>query len=115
CCVPLCNNKGGHYFKSDSESRKLWMAAIKRDKWTPNFANAVVCKKHFLPEDYITHGINGKPLRYQKLKPTAVPSVFEWTKKSQSSVSRAKRYSMKNLEGKTTEVDSSSIKSHIDN
>ena len=63
CCVPLCNNRGGHLFPSDKnvEKRQLraaWIAAVRRvadkhgSKWIPK-AYMVVCGDHFRPCDYL--------------------------------------------------------------
>ena len=59
CCVPGCSTRGGgHLFPSDESRKRAWILAIKRqdgqnkDKvWIPGQYD-VVCKKHFLPEDY---------------------------------------------------------------
>ena len=53
CCVPQCPNREDHRFPTrDRELRKLWMAAVKREKWTPT-PSSVVRKNHFTEEDYI--------------------------------------------------------------
>ena len=59
---------------------KTWIARIRRDSGI-NFVankNTKVCSLHFTAEDYI----NGNALYSARrvLKPTAVPSVFPWTK-----------------------------------
>ena len=58
CCVPGCNNRGGHVFpKSDTALKDRWIQAIKRvatkhgKKWRPK-AYMLVCKSHFTEEDY---------------------------------------------------------------
>ena len=54
CCVPQCLNRDeGHRFRTrDRELRKRWIAAAKREKWTPT-PSSVVCRNHFTEEDYI--------------------------------------------------------------
>ncbi len=58
CCVPGCSNRGGHLFPTDENRRKAWVLAINRHEgenkgkaWIPS-NSSVVCKRHFLPEDY---------------------------------------------------------------
>ncbi|KAH8025865.1 hypothetical protein HPB51_013464 [Rhipicephalus microplus] len=54
------------------DARARWLAAIRRDKWSPNSTSCYtkVCSHHFKEEDFI----KGKRRR---LKKGAVPSVFE--------------------------------------
>ena len=60
CCVPNCTNRsGGHKFPKDECMLKLWVVAIKRDKWQPN-RHSTVCFNHFAAEDYIQENIGGK-------------------------------------------------------
>ncbi|KAK3108557.1 hypothetical protein FSP39_010622 [Pinctada imbricata] len=65
CCVPGCHERGGHVFPSNITGKKEWIVAIKRldeeDKtklWQPS-KSAVVCKKHFTADDYVTDTIKG--------------------------------------------------------
>ena len=58
CCVPYCSNRiKGHEFPKDPTHRQLWVIAIKRmdpvskKLWQPT-SSSIVCKEHFLPEDY---------------------------------------------------------------
>ncbi|KAH8033392.1 hypothetical protein HPB51_011835 [Rhipicephalus microplus] len=80
CCVPLCKSDekkkpGGlsfHELPADADARARWLAAIRRDKWSPNTTSCYtkVCSRHFKEENFI----EGKRRR---LKKGAVPSVFE--------------------------------------
>jgi len=55
CCVPGCNNFGGHRFPNEKKLNKKWRVAIKRvdpatkQLWTPG-KHDVVCSAHF--KDY---------------------------------------------------------------
>ena len=52
CAVPFCSEKkGGHKFPKDKTVSKQWLAAIRRDNYTPS-KHSRVCKKHFNPDDY---------------------------------------------------------------
>ena len=58
CCVPGCKERGGHRFPLDADKCKAWVIAIKRDSqvskgklWWPS-DNSVVCKAHFVDEDF---------------------------------------------------------------
>ena len=80
CCVAYgCSNqfkKGSdikfHYFPKDSEQRKKWVNALRRENFTPS-DNACICSVHFLPTDY-----KDDEFGYirRRLKDDAVPSVF---------------------------------------
>lgn len=79
CCVPLCKSSGKkntgalsfHEIPAAAGVRERWLAAIRRDNWSPNTTSNYtrVCSRHFQPEDFI----EGKRRR---LKKDAVPSVF---------------------------------------
>ena len=58
-------------FPAKEERRKLWIAAVRRWKWSPT-KYSYICSQHFLPSDYKVPP--GEP--YPRLKPTAIPSVF---------------------------------------
>ena len=58
CCVPECNGLGGHRFPRDKQLKKLWMIAIRRDKWHPT-ATSVVCHRHFTDIDYRSETTSG--------------------------------------------------------
>jgi len=59
CCVPLCDGRGGHKLPKDQNMRLRWLAAIRRDKWTPT-DSTVVCRRHFRSSDYRTENTSGK-------------------------------------------------------
>ncbi|XP_029713514.2 zinc finger protein 880 [Aedes albopictus] len=87
CCVPKCSSNydavlrqgqltiSTFKFPVDKPLRDRWIRAIKRDKnWQPG-STASICIHHFQPEDILRYD---KPA---KLKPEAVPSIFdEWAK-----------------------------------
>ena len=59
CCVPNCSVRGGHHFPGDEKLKKQWIIAIKRvheadhsKLWNPA-ASSVVCKEHFVGDDYL--------------------------------------------------------------
>ncbi|XP_033759277.1 uncharacterized protein LOC117341516 [Pecten maximus] len=85
CCVPECHERGGHLFPSEKIRRDKWIVAIKRldettkKLWEPS-KSAVVCKRHFTPDDYVTETIQGQKPLSGRLKSTAVPSIFSWKK-----------------------------------
>ena len=64
CCVPRCNNSGGHKFPSDPVLQQMWIVAIKRidpkikHLWRPK-KHDVVCHLHFRPDDYRQPGLLG--------------------------------------------------------
>ncbi|XP_014677368.1 PREDICTED: uncharacterized protein LOC106817220 [Priapulus caudatus] len=88
CCVPFCNNSGGHAFPRSDESRfKAWKTAVRRGEkdWVPS-KHAVVCSEHFDDDDYMPGLTTTGTSRLQKrLKRTAVPHIFPWQKASSSS------------------------------
>ena len=82
CCVPGCNNRGGHVIPSNESLRKKWLNAIRRQEtgvsrtdntWEPKSRSAVVCFQHFREEDYITETAHGEDFYCKK---THVLSVF---------------------------------------
>lgn len=80
CCVPLCKSDekkkvpglSFHEVPAAADVREKWLAAIRRDGWSPNATSCYtkVCSRHFRVEDFL----EGKRRR---LKKGAVPSVFE--------------------------------------
>ena len=98
CCVPLCSNRtGGHFFPKEAGLRKLWLCAIKRDKFVPN-SRSFVCYKHFKESDYQCKSwaaAQAKTKNKKLLKTTAVPSIFQWVPEKQPS-SRSLRQKEKN-------------------
>ncbi|KAH8026993.1 hypothetical protein HPB51_000841 [Rhipicephalus microplus] len=80
CCVPLCKSDekkkpsglSFHELPADAGARARWLAAIRRDKWSPNTTSCYtnVCSRHF-KEEYFIEG------KRRRLKKGAVPSVFE--------------------------------------
>ncbi|XP_064480056.1 uncharacterized protein LOC135393663 [Ornithodoros turicata] len=81
CCVPLCKSDGKrpipgekttfHEIPVLQDIREKWLAATKRDDWSPNSTSnySKVCSKHFHASDFL----EGKRRR---LKKDAVPSIF---------------------------------------
>ena len=51
CCVPLCKNKEGYVFPMSPKLRKLWIRAVRREKWTPS-PHSRVCQCHFVSSDF---------------------------------------------------------------
>ncbi|XP_062615043.1 uncharacterized protein LOC134276769 [Saccostrea cucullata] len=96
CCVPGCHERGGHQFPMEKLRRNKWIVAIKRldertnKLWEPS-KSAVVCKRHFTSDDYVSETIQGQKPLSGRLKNTAVPSIFFWTKETESSFGRASR------------------------
>ncbi|XP_062574699.1 uncharacterized protein LOC134236544 [Saccostrea cucullata] len=96
CCVPGCHERGGHQFPTEKSRRDKWIIAIKRldehtrKLWEPS-KSAVVCKRHFKPDDYVTETIQGQKPLHGRLKSSSVPSIFCWTKSSAASTSRSSR------------------------
>ncbi|KAH8040063.1 hypothetical protein HPB51_009319 [Rhipicephalus microplus] len=80
CCVPLYKSDekkkpaglSFHELPADADARARWLAAIRRDKWSPNTTSCYtkICSRHFKEDDFI----EGKQRRLTK---GAVPSVFE--------------------------------------
>ncbi|XP_063857357.1 THAP domain-containing protein 5-like [Scylla paramamosain] len=55
----------------DPSRRKEWLAAIRRDNYTPG-KQARLCSKHFRPDDF-----DRTSLCYVRLRDSVVPSIFE--------------------------------------
>ncbi|XP_077513504.1 uncharacterized protein LOC144124592 [Amblyomma americanum] len=74
-----------HRFPKCDKLRKLWVLALKRDRWEPSKAS-VLCSAHFKPEDFVRDidVAASLPCRQLKrlLKPEAIPSVFAHCKPS---------------------------------
>ena len=117
CCVPLCSSNssknvdgdrvGFHSFPSDPDLLKRWIINIRRDV-SEHFslnAHTKVCSLHFEEDDFHPGHERRDPSKKattqlrRKLKPTAVPTVFAWsrpkrkppTERSISSACPAKR------------------------
>ncbi|XP_054712870.1 THAP domain-containing protein 1-like [Uloborus diversus] len=85
CCIPNCSSRYSkgkisfHEIPSDSNRRKLWLDAINKgspdDSSRKFIDNAVVCRKHFKPDDF-KQGLKTANL----LKQDAVPSIFPHSK-----------------------------------
>ncbi|XP_037524185.1 peroxynitrite isomerase THAP4 [Rhipicephalus sanguineus] len=91
CSVIGCSNVppmpgiSFHSFPKDPRRRRLWVIALKRDRWEPRGSNQV-CSAHFTVEDYvhdpsIALRMGMKPFS-RLLKRDAVPSVFEHDRKA---------------------------------
>ena len=95
--MPLCTNSSGqrkerellglskvsfHSFPKDKNILNKWIIKIKRDPG-PNFVinqYTKICLEHFTSGDYFP--TSDKPNSRHRLKPDAVPSVFQWTSKA---------------------------------
>ncbi|KAH6925028.1 hypothetical protein HPB50_027180 [Hyalomma asiaticum] len=76
-----------HAFPRDPKIRKLWVLAIKRDRWQPT-SSSRLCSAHFTNEDYvhdpsIAERLGMKPFS-RLLKPNAVPSLFAHNRKAEN-------------------------------
>lgn len=78
-------------FPKDEEIKKKWVLSCRRLKigskiqsWVPG-SNSYLCSKHFLPSDYLKH------CKFRKLRPTAIPTVFNKQKQVDKS-DRSIRY-----------------------
>ncbi len=82
CSVPECFSYAlrqpylhFHSFPANEEARKKWVRAIRRDEG-PTFSikrgSTYVCSRHFTSDDYSLGTI------VSRLKPDAVPSLFQW-------------------------------------
>ena len=89
CYVPECKKKvyvengvkiSFHTFPEEKKLFMKWIVAIRRDigKHFHVTKHTGVCSRHFKPSDYLP-SLAG---RKRTLKPTAVPSVFHWKKRS---------------------------------
>lgn len=72
CCVVGCHNvfkaSSGikfHRFPKDEERRAKWIAAVRRENWTPN-DNTWICSQHF---------VNGENSN-NPLAPNYIPTIF---------------------------------------
>jgi len=76
CCVIGCNNafvKGGrsfYNFLADEKLRSKWIAAIRRENWTPN-ESTVICSNHFVTD------VRNKE---DPMAPNSVPRLFSYVK-----------------------------------
>ena len=89
CWVPACKKKvyiengvkiSFHTFPEERKLFMKWIVAIRRDigKHFQVTTHIRVCSRHVKPSDYLP-SLTG---RKRTLKPTAVPSVFHWKKRS---------------------------------
>ncbi|XP_072751046.1 uncharacterized protein [Anoplolepis gracilipes] len=83
CTIPFCNNSAqkGYNMKmlpTNIQRRNQWINNInnKYPNWTPS-KNSYLCEVHFEPEMWEKRRIDGK----KKLKPNAVPTIFEYFQK----------------------------------
>ncbi len=95
CIAPGCTN---HFYKkqekvhyhrlpvANKELLRKWLQKMKRAN-PPVNCNSRVCSNHFLPEDYVLTGYFNELGEYgekrtNRLKPEAVPSVFDFSQYS---------------------------------
>lgn len=74
-----------HLFPRCPKQRKLWVLAVRRDKYWEPSKHSVVCSAHFRSEDFVrdpnvTANLQCAPLK-RFLKPGAVPSLISHRKK----------------------------------
>ncbi|XP_069673191.1 uncharacterized protein [Periplaneta americana] len=82
CCAYGCytsQDKGTKFFRipraeSDENRRNVWLARINRVNWTPTESSRL-CDKHFTEDQFEKRCADS----VRKLKPNAIPSVFEHT------------------------------------
>lgn len=130
CCVPLCNNSAGghkererlgvpkvsfHCFPDVKSSRgKEWIQKIRRDlgrDFTITKATKI-CSDHFMPSDFLVDDQSLQGGR-RRLKSTAVPSVFAWTKiKKRTSVTSQK--ALQQLTSDSTIMEQSTYSEEVD-
>uniref|UniRef100_A0A131XUU3 THAP-type domain-containing protein n=1 Tax=Ixodes ricinus TaxID=34613 RepID=A0A131XUU3_IXORI len=88
CCSAVgCSNtreKGFALYRfptgeQNRERRRIWVANVRRDKWTPN-ANSRLCEIHFDKHQFEI----GRQDGWKKLKLTAVPTLFSRSVKNTS-------------------------------
>ncbi|XP_052069880.1 uncharacterized protein LOC127708789 [Mytilus californianus] len=71
--------------------------------WSPS-QSAVVCKAHFTEKDYVQETVHGHKPTIQRLKSTANPSLFSWTKQETESSAKRKIRAV-SCENKRTKLD----------
>jgi len=89
CAAYACSNrfvKGSsiHFHKFPIENSNLcrsWTIALKRDNFKPS-KHSFLCSKHFLSSDYVSSIADEKP----HLKPSAVPSIFDFPKRLKKNI-----------------------------
>lgn len=118
CIVPGCENdfysvksknKIIHFHTLPLKRRPVllrWLSAMKRKK-PPANAESRICSEHFVVEDYIEkkslESGNLVTRRTNKLKPDAVPSVFNFTTFDLCSVQRRERAGKLKLATRTSQ------------
>nr|XP_002127551.1 uncharacterized protein LOC100183291 [Ciona intestinalis] len=85
CSLPNCtgNNRKGDrlfVFPVNAERRKVWIdnCRIEHWGWTPTFKSRL-CEHHFSSEQYEQHRADG----FKKLKPNAIPTLFQFNSNSE--------------------------------
>lgn len=76
CCAVGCSNSNRKGFRlflipREIKRRELWLAKIRRDKWTPT-SGSRLCEAHFEESAFEQNRIDG----WKKLKQTAIPTIF---------------------------------------
>ncbi|XP_047984702.1 uncharacterized protein LOC125225168 [Leguminivora glycinivorella] len=90
CCVLKCSEIGVHHFPKDVKILKLWLKAIRRQKFEPKETSRL-CRLHFNENDY-TNVSEYTGVKHQRryLKKTAVPSIFTWNTKKLTEAAKAR-------------------------
>lgn len=100
CCAYGCNNSGSlpgisfFQFPKDDKRKKEWTCRINRDNFQPS-SSSVLCSDHFSRDSYTYDqgllrrlGVNSESYRL-RLKPDAVPTIFEHKPQKQERSSAA--------------------------
>lgn len=91
CCVSKCSSnvsKSGDYvsvyrFPNKDDVKEKWIKNIQRQNWVPS-KDSVVCSKHFRKCDFTSVSTSsnkrpcraGKVIKFPRIKPDAVPTIF---------------------------------------
>ncbi|XP_075735823.1 peroxynitrite isomerase THAP4-like isoform X2 [Rhipicephalus microplus] len=71
-----------HAFPKSAKLRKLWVIAVRREKWEPS-SRSVLCSAHFQDDDFVHDRsiFDQLPVKMKRmLKPGVVPTIFSHRK-----------------------------------